>query len=103
MPCSDCWAHSHSPQASSRAAVVSLSETSSWAMALNAALEVNAALLVDRLLGLRHAQSFPIVEPPAADAPTYLGSVYVDEQGQRWQELQLQLLAQHPAFLGVGT
>ena len=79
----------------------SLSDTS--LLALNAALEVNAALLVDRLLGLRHAQSFPIVEPPAADAPTYLGSVYVDEQGQRWQELQLQLLAQHPAFLGVGT
>ena len=79
----------------------SLSDTS--LLALNAALEVKAALLVDRLLGLRHAQSFPIVEPPAADAPTYLGSVYVDEQGQRWQELQLQLLAQHPAFLGVGT
>ena len=40
-------------------------------LAFNAALEVNAALLVDRLAGLRGTDAFVSSEPPAGDAPAF--------------------------------
>ena len=52
-------------------------------LALNAALEVNAALLVDRLVGLRGAQAFVASEPPAAEAaaqPTPTATAQVAEK-----------------------
>ena len=58
-------------------------------LALNPALEVNAALLVDRLVGLRAAQAFVAAEPPQGEAAAYWGSTYIDAQGTRWQELNL--------------
>lgn len=72
-------------------------------LTLNPALEVNAALLVDRLVGLRAAPAFTACEPPPADAPGYCGNSYADAEGSRWQELNLQALAQHPAFLSIGA
>jgi twitching motility protein PilI len=72
-------------------------------LALNAALEVNAALLVDRLSGLRGADAFVASEPPAEDAPAYFGTTYLDAQGGRWQELNLQALSQHPVFLSISA
>lgn len=78
-----------------------LSETS--LLAFNAALEVNAALLVDRLVGLRGTDEFASSEPPSADAPDFFGTTYVDAGGARWQELNLQVLSQHPAFLSIGA
>ena len=70
-------------------------------LALNAALEVNAALLVDRLAGLRGTEAFVSSEPPAEDAPVFFGTTYLDSSGTRWQELNLQALSQHPAFLSI--
>lgn len=72
-------------------------------LALNPALEVNAALLVDRLAGLRGTDAFVASEPPAADAPPFFGTSYRDAQGIHWQELNLQLLSQHPAFLSISA
>lgn len=72
-------------------------------LTLNPALEVNAALLVDRLVGLRAAQAFVASEAPQGEAPAYWGSTYLDAQGARWQELDLQALSQHPAFLSIGA
>lgn len=72
-------------------------------LALNPALEVNAALLVDRLLGLRGAQAFVASEAPRGEAATYCGNTYIDAQGLRWQELNLQALAQHAVFLSIGA
>ena len=72
-------------------------------LTLNSALEVNAALLVDRLVGLRGAQAFIASEPPGGEAAAYWGNTYIDEQGTRWQELNLQALSQHPAFLSIGA
>ena len=72
-------------------------------LALNGALEVNAALLVDRLAGLRGVQAFVASEPSAQGSPVYFGSAYVDEQGMRWQELDLQALSRHPAFLSISA
>lgn len=78
-----------------------LSESS--LLALNAALEVNAALLVDHLSGLRGMEAFVASEPPEEGAPSYFGTTYLDAQGARWQELDLAALSRHPAFLGISA
>lgn len=72
-------------------------------LAFNTALEVNAALLVDRLAGLRGTEAFVASEPPAEDAPAFFGTTYIDSSGVRWQELNLQILSQHPAFLSISA
>lgn len=80
---------------------VAMAETS--LLALNGALEVNAALLVDRLVGLRGTDAFVSSESPAVDAPPFFGTTYLDASGTRWQELNLQALSQHPAFLSISA
>lgn len=77
--------------------------TESSLLALNAALDVNVALLVDRLAGLRGTEAFVSSAPPAEDAPPFFGTSYQDAQGVRWQELNLQVLSQHPAFLSISA
>ena len=72
-------------------------------LALNTALDVNAALLVDRLAGLRGTEAFVASENPAEEAPAFYGTVYIDAAGVRWQELNLQILSQHPAFLSISA
>ena len=72
-------------------------------LAFNAALDVNAALLVDRLAGLRGTDAFVSSEPPTEDSPAFFGTTYVDSSGTRWQELNLQVLSQHPAFLSISA
>ena len=72
-------------------------------LTLNGALELNAALLVDRLAGLRSADGFVASEPPPDSAPPFFGNVYLDGAGVRWQELNLQTLSQHSEFLGISA
>lgn len=68
---------------------------------LNAALDVNCALLVDELAGLRNPQVFAARHPRAPDAPAYFGNRFTDAGGQSWQELNIQTLSQHPRFLSI--
>jgi len=70
---------------------------------LNERLEVNAALLVDRLIGLRAPESFTAFSTPQAGAPAWFGRRHVDAAGAHWQEIDLQSLAQHPQFLNIGA
>ena len=70
-------------------------------LAFNAALEVNAALLVDHLQGLRSADAFVRTEPAPEHSPAFFGPVHIDEAGHRWQELQLQRLSQTSEFLSI--
>ena len=72
-------------------------------VALNEALEVNCALLVDRLAGLRGVEAFVTSEAPAAGSPPWQGDTYIDSAGRRWQEIQLAALAQLPEFLSIGA
>lgn len=74
-----------------------------YLIALNAALDVNCALLVDRLVGLKSVDSFVSSDAPAAGAAAYFGNVYADSTGQRWQEINLQALAQQPQFLSISA
>ena len=68
---------------------------------LNAAMEVNCALQVDSLLGLRAAEAFVSSTAPDAGAPTYFGKRFVDAAGGVWQEINLRTLAQDPSFLNI--
>jgi twitching motility protein PilI len=70
---------------------------------LNELLEVNCALLVDSLAGLRGSDAFQSAEPPAADAPAYFGNCFIDADGVRWQEINLRALAQLPRFLNISA
>ena len=69
----------------------------------NAALDINCCLLVDGLSGLRHVGAFAGSEPPAEGAPPYHGHRYIDAEGNRWQEINLQHLAQLPEFLSISA
>lgn len=70
---------------------------------LNAGMEVNCALLVDSLAGLRNADAFTGSEPPPDDSPPYFGNRFSDAQGQVWQEINLRSLSQLPVFLGISA
>jgi len=70
---------------------------------LNAALEINCSLLIDSLAGLRHVGAFSGSEPPPEGAPPYFGNRYVDADGSRWQEINLQQLSQMSEFLSISA
>jgi twitching motility protein PilI len=72
-------------------------------VALNSALDVNCALLIDRLAGLRNADAFAASAPPPAGSPGYFGSGYTDANGAYWQEIDLQALSQQPQFLTISA
>lgn len=80
-----------------------LARTDSRLVALNAALEVNCALLIDKLSGLRNQDAFSDFAEKAPDAPDFFGNQYVDLNGATWQEINLQLLAQQAHFLTIGA
>ncbi len=70
---------------------------------LNAALDINCALLIDRLAGLRKQEAFSDFSAKPPDAPDFFGNQYVDDNGAAWQEINLQTLAQQAHFLTIGT
>lgn len=72
-------------------------------VALNELLEVNCALLIDRLVGLRGVEAFTASTAPAAKAAAWLGHAYTDGAGEQWQEVNLQALSQQPRFLSIGA
>ena len=72
-------------------------------VALNSALDLNCALLIDRLAGLRNQQAFVDFSVKAPDAPDFFGNQYVDDSGASWQEINLQTLAQQAHFLTIGA
>jgi len=70
---------------------------------LNAQLEVNCALRVDALSGLRGADAFARSEVPGSDAPSFYGSCFIDSEGGRWQEINLRVLSRFAPFLSIGA
>ncbi len=77
--------------------------TSASVVTLNAQLEVNCALQVDSLAGLRGSDAFASNVAPAPGAPDFYGHCFVDAQGHSWQEIDLRALAQSPQFLSIGA
>lgn len=69
----------------------------------NPVLEMNAALLVDELLGMRTMAAFVRSEPAEAGGPAFFSQRYTDAQGQLWHEINLQSLSQQAEFLDIGA
>ncbi len=72
-------------------------------VALSPLLEINCAILVDRLVGLRGVEAFATSAPPAEGAPEFFGNSYTEADGGLWQEINLQSLAQQARFLSIGA
>ncbi len=70
-------------------------------VAFNAALDINCALLVDRLAGLRSESQLSAEKDNDAKRPAFVGARYRDEGGRVWQELNLAALAADEAFLRI--
>jgi twitching motility protein PilI len=70
---------------------------------LNPALDVNCALQVDALLGLRSADAFASSSPADGTGPAFFGSTYLDAAGEQWQEIDLRSLSVSPQFLSISA
>lgn len=70
-------------------------------IALSSGLEVNAALLVDRLAGLRNPTQLTLVAENLPGQPAFASAQYQDESGKIWQELRLSLLCRDEQFLQI--
>ncbi len=70
---------------------------------INPMLEVNCALQVDNLIGLRGGDAFSASSSPPADAPIYFGNRFLDAEGGSWQEIDLRLLANSSQFLSISA
>lgn len=79
----------------------SLAESS--VITINSALELNCALMVDGLAGLRKRDAFTDAEAPPEGSPVFFGTRFTDRNGARWQEINLQSLSQLPEFLSIGA
>jgi twitching motility protein PilI len=80
-----------------------LARSDSRFVTLSNLLEVNCALFVDRLEGLRSTESFSESQDPKAGSPEFYGHVYIDVNGLHWQEINLQVLAQQTHFLNINA
>jgi len=70
---------------------------------LSPLLKVNCALKVASLTGLHAVESFRSSAPPHVDMPPSFGLQLFDLDGQRWQEVDLQILSQSPQFLNISA
>jgi twitching motility protein PilI len=70
-------------------------------VAFNPALELNAALLIDKLAGLRHADQMTPVAPDDQPQPAFAGGRWLDASGRLWQELRLSMLPRDEHFLRI--
>lgn len=62
---------------------------------------VNSGLLVNRLLGLRHADQLQPIKMSSGAAP-WVSAEFSDTDGRRWQELNIQALVSDQGFLQAG-
>jgi twitching motility protein PilI len=79
------------------------SRAESRLVALNTMLDVNCALLIDRLAGLRSLEAFTTSQDAPEGSPEYFGSGYTDANGAYWQEINLQALSQQQQFLSISA
>ena len=67
----------------------------------NPTLELNCALVVDRLAGLKKESEIQL-EPELGDArPSFVTDRYRDQNGRLWQELRLEFLAATDEFIRI--
>ena len=72
-------------------------------VSLNPDLNINCALLVDRLVGLRGEDQLVAepADPAAGPRPRFAGARMRDATGHAWQQLDLDALSKHEEFLRI--
>ncbi|MEK8044960.1 MAG: chemotaxis protein CheW [Burkholderiales bacterium PBB6] len=70
---------------------------------LNTSLRVNAALMIDRLAGLRDTSQLTRMPDDGLPRPAYAKQAWRDERGRRWDELDLARLVSDPLFLDLAA
>lgn len=71
-------------------------------VAVSPRLEINSALLVDRLAGLRNSSELSALDSAESGwVPPFVGGRLRDGQGRVWQELNLQALVGDEHFLSI--
>ncbi|MCE4554952.1 chemotaxis protein CheW [Roseateles cellulosilyticus] len=71
-------------------------------VSLSSELNLNCALLVDRLAGLRSDEQVPLAaEQPTGVRPRFAGTLRRDEAGRTWQEINLEALSRQENFLHI--
>lgn len=79
-----------------------VSKDSSRLVAFNAGLDINCALLVDKLAGLRNVSQLKVDSAAQATSPPpFVGQRFRDVGGRLWQELSLSALSENEAFLKI--
>ncbi len=73
----------------------------SWLVAFNSALDINCAVLVDQLAGLRSAEQLTAQPDDGTPRPPFVGTPYRDSNNRLWRELNLGALASDAAFLKI--
>jgi len=63
--------------------------------------DLNAGIVVQRVLGLRNIAELAPADAPT-EAPAWYAQRWMDRDGNPWQEIDLAKLAADPAFLQVG-
>ena len=86
-----------------RAARVPEGKASGNLVAMGNTLQINAALLVDRLLGIRRPDEVKPVQGTDARRPHFVVREWQDAQGRTWYELDLAALAADEVFLKVAA
>jgi twitching motility protein PilI len=69
----------------------------------NATLDLNCALMVDGLAGLRKREAFSDAALPPDGSPVFFGNRFTDLNGVQWQEINLRSLSQLPEFLSISA
>ncbi|WP_291994870.1 chemotaxis protein CheW [Candidatus Accumulibacter sp. ACC003] len=62
----------------------------------------NAALLVNRMIGLRNVEALN-AETPDPTAPAWAHESYSDNEGRRWKKLKVRELLADEAFMDIGV
>lgn len=86
-----------------RAPLAEAAREQSRLVALGTRLGVNAALLVDRLAGLRGVEQLEPDAGAAGTQPRFAGARYRDADGRLWQEIVLAALADDERFLAIAA
>jgi twitching motility protein PilI len=73
----------------------------SWFVAFNGNLNINCAVMVDRLSGLRSIEQLKQQADDGQVKPPFVGTHFRDENNRLWRELNLAALANETAFLKI--
>lgn len=95
----DGYFHHQGDEASTSSAVPVLHTPS--VVIFHPALEVNCALQVSALAGLRSLESFANSTPAPSGSPVFFGEQFIDAKAISWQEIKLHELSRTPEFLNI--